>query len=135
MADPPGTFQRLKGRSFAETRGAVLDLIRSEGEISRTDLARRSALTEKTISGIVKSLIDSGVVVESGYAKSTGGKRPILLRLNDKELYAVGVALDVARCIIVLCAWQALGYAVLIFLVGIKNLPSAPYEAARIDGA
>jgi predicted NBD/HSP70 family sugar kinase len=104
MADPSGTFQRLKGRSFAETRGAVLDLIRSEGEISRTDLARRSALTEKTISGIVKSLIDSGVVVESGYAKSTGGKRPILLRLNDKELYAVGVTLDVARCIIVLCA-------------------------------
>jgi predicted NBD/HSP70 family sugar kinase len=104
MADPSGTSQRLKGRSFAETRGAVLDLIRSEGEISRTDLARRSALTEKTISGIVKSLIDSGVVVESGYAKSTGGKRPVLLRLNDKELYAVGVTLDVARCIIVLCA-------------------------------
>jgi predicted NBD/HSP70 family sugar kinase len=104
MSDPSGTAQRLKGRSFAETRGAVLDLIRSEGEISRTDLARRSALTEKTISGIVKSLIDSGVVVESGYAKSTGGKRPVLLRLNDKELYAVGVTLDVARCIIVLCA-------------------------------
>jgi predicted NBD/HSP70 family sugar kinase len=104
MADPSGAFQRLKGRSFAETRGAVLDLIRSEGEISRTDLARRSALTEKTISGIVKSLIDSGVVVESGYAKSTGGKRPVLLRLNDKELYAVGVTLDIARCIIVLCA-------------------------------
>lgn len=38
-------------------------------------------------------------------------------------------------CIIILCAWQALGYAVLIFLVGIKNLPSAPYEAAKIDGA
>lgn len=104
MADRSGTSPRLKGRSFAETRGAVLDLIRSEGEISRTDLARRSALTEKTISGIVKSLIDSGVVVESGYAKSTGGKRPVLLRLNDKELYAVGVTLDVAHCIIVLCA-------------------------------
>ncbi len=38
-------------------------------------------------------------------------------------------------CIIVICAWQALGYAVLIFLVGIKNLPTAPYEAAKIDGA
>ena len=38
-------------------------------------------------------------------------------------------------CIIVLCAWQALGYAVLIFLVGVRNLPTAPYEAARIDGA
>jgi multiple sugar transport system permease protein len=38
-------------------------------------------------------------------------------------------------CIIVLCAWQALGYAVLIYLVGFKNLPPALYEAARLDGA
>jgi multiple sugar transport system permease protein len=38
-------------------------------------------------------------------------------------------------CVVVLCAWQALGYAVLIFLVGIKNLPNALYEAARLDGA
>jgi multiple sugar transport system permease protein len=38
-------------------------------------------------------------------------------------------------CIIVLCAWQALGYAVLIYLVGFKNLPASLYEAARLDGA
>jgi multiple sugar transport system permease protein len=38
-------------------------------------------------------------------------------------------------CIIVLCAWQALGYAVLIYLVGFKNLPPSLYEAARLDGA
>jgi multiple sugar transport system permease protein len=38
-------------------------------------------------------------------------------------------------CIIVLCAWQALGYAVLIYLVGFKNLPTSVYEAARLDGA
>jgi len=38
-------------------------------------------------------------------------------------------------CVIVLVAWQVLGYAVLIFLVGIKNLPTSLYEAARLDGA
>jgi multiple sugar transport system permease protein len=38
-------------------------------------------------------------------------------------------------CIIVLCAWQTLGFAVLIFLVGIKNLPVSLYEAAKLDGA
>jgi multiple sugar transport system permease protein len=38
-------------------------------------------------------------------------------------------------CIIILCAWQALGYAVLIYLVGFKNLPPSLYEAARLDGA
>ena len=38
-------------------------------------------------------------------------------------------------CVIVLCSWQALGYAVLIFLVGFRNLPVSVYEAARLDGA
>ncbi|CAH1667193.1 carbohydrate ABC transporter permease [Chelatococcus asaccharovorans] len=38
-------------------------------------------------------------------------------------------------CVIILCSWQALGYAVLIFLVGFKNIPQSLYEAARLDGA
>ena len=38
-------------------------------------------------------------------------------------------------CVVVLCAWQALGLAVLIFLVGMKGLPTSVYEAARLDGA
>lgn len=37
--------------------------------------------------------------------------------------------------IIVLCSWQALGYAVIIYLVGFKNLPSSLFEAAKLDGA
>lgn len=38
-------------------------------------------------------------------------------------------------CIVVLCSWQALGYAVLIYIVGFKNLPVTLYEAADVDGA
>ena len=38
-------------------------------------------------------------------------------------------------CVIVLCSWQALGYAVLIFLVGLKNVPLSLLEAASLDGA
>jgi multiple sugar transport system permease protein len=38
-------------------------------------------------------------------------------------------------CVIVLCSWQALGYAVLIYLVGLKSLPISLYEAAKLDGA
>jgi multiple sugar transport system permease protein len=38
-------------------------------------------------------------------------------------------------CIIVLCSWQALGYAVLIYLIGFKNLPTSLFEAAKLDGA
>ena len=52
---------------------------------------------------IVKSLIESRIVVESGFAHSTGGKRPVLLRLNDKDLYAIGVSLHIARYVVVVC--------------------------------
>ena len=38
-------------------------------------------------------------------------------------------------CLIVLCSWQALGFAVLIYLVGFKNLPVSLFEAAKLDGA
>lgn len=37
--------------------------------------------------------------------------------------------------VIVLCSWQALGFAVLIYLVGFKNLPRSLFEASRLDGA
>lgn len=94
---------RLKGRSYAETRSAVLDLIRSGDGISRVDLSHRSGLTEATISKIVKELLAEGVVTTVGLAESTGGKRATLLALNTSVLYALGVTLDVSTIVIVLC--------------------------------
>ena len=104
MTGTTETPQTLRGRSSAETRSAVLDLIRTSGEISRVDLARRSALTEATISKIVKDLLSAGLVIQSGFAQSTGGKRPALLRLNGGGAHAIGLTLDFHRCVIVLCA-------------------------------
>lgn len=97
---PPHT---MRGRSSAETRSAVLDLIRTSGEISRVDLAKRSALTEATISRIVKELLAAGLVVHAGFAQSTGGKRPALLKMNGGGAYALGLTLDFHECVIVLC--------------------------------
>ena len=37
--------------------------------------------------------------------------------------------------VILLSAWKVLGYNMIIFLVGIRNIPSTFYEAATIDGA
>jgi len=37
--------------------------------------------------------------------------------------------------IIIISAWQGAGYQMLIFLSGLKNIPSSLYEAAEIDGA
>jgi predicted NBD/HSP70 family sugar kinase len=101
MSSEP-TRPSLRGRSSAETRSAVLDLIRSSGEITRVELSRRAGLTEATISKIVNDLIGSGVVVSSGRARSTGGKPATLLRLSTTELWSVGIVLDLPRIMVVL---------------------------------
>lgn len=95
--------RRLRGRSYAETRSAVLDLIRSSETVSRVELSQRSSLTEVTIAKIVKQLLADGLIIEAGRGKSTGGKRPTLFTLNTGVLYAVGVSLDISRIVIALC--------------------------------
>lgn len=86
----------------ASSRAAVLDLIRAAGTISRVGLINASGLTGGTISTVVRGLIDDGLVVETGHAESTGGKRRVMLALNHFARYAVGVHLDAARITYVL---------------------------------
>ncbi|GAA3435067.1 ROK family transcriptional regulator [Kutzneria kofuensis] len=81
----------------ASSKAAVLDVIRAAGTISRVGLANATGLTGATISTTVRKLIDEGLVVETGHAESTGGKRRVLLRLNESARFAVGVHLDQDR--------------------------------------
>ncbi|MEJ2858912.1 MULTISPECIES: ROK family transcriptional regulator [unclassified Saccharothrix] len=78
----------------ASSKAAVLDVIRAAGTISRVGLINATGFTGATISTVVRKLIDEGLVVETGRAESTGGKRRVLLQLNHASRYAVGVHLD-----------------------------------------
>ena len=66
-------------------RSIILDLVRHDRRISRTELARRSKLTKPTVSTIVDELIADGVVREVGFGASVaGGGRPArLLDFNE----------------------------------------------------
>lgn len=66
-------------------RSIILDLVRRDRRISRTELARRSRLTKPTVSTIVDQLIADGVVREVGFGASVaGGGRPArLLDFNE----------------------------------------------------
>lgn len=74
-------------------RNLVLNLIKSRGPISRTDIARLSGLSLATVSGITGDFIKAGLVHEMGEGESTGGRRPVLLRLNYQAGFVVGVKL------------------------------------------
>jgi len=72
-------------------------MVRSGGTVTRTDLAEASGLTPTSITRIVKSLLDDGLVIETGFSESTGGKRSSLLELNTSGRFAVGLSLDAGR--------------------------------------
>ena len=82
--------------SVAETRGRplahlVLELIWHQRQISRAEIARALGLSRSTVSEIVGSLLETGLVAEGGEGPSRGGRRPTLLVFNDDAHVIAGV--------------------------------------------
>jgi len=81
----------MRIRNFNE--GLVLKTIEENGSISRADVGKIVGLTPPTISAIVKDLIERDIVQEIGKGDSSGGKKPILLKINSKAAYMIAVDL------------------------------------------
>jgi predicted NBD/HSP70 family sugar kinase len=62
--------------------------------VSRVEIAELSGLTQASVSMIVRSLLQDGLVREVGTAVSTGGKRRTLLEIAPDARCAVGVHLE-----------------------------------------
>ena len=87
----------------AINRSAVLNTIKTSGAISRIEIARKTGLSAATVTGITAQLIESGLVFEKAEGDSRGGRRPILLAINPKGGYVVGVKLMVNAKSIIMC--------------------------------
>lgn len=77
----------------------VLDTVRQKEPISRKELADLVGLTSSSITNIVNRLITEGYLIETGAGESNGGRKPIMLELNSKIKYAVGVELSVSEIV------------------------------------
>jgi DNA-binding MarR family transcriptional regulator len=51
----------FRGATAVQTHGAIFDLIRTSGVVSRTELVDRSGLTGASITRIVRQLLDDGL--------------------------------------------------------------------------
>jgi N-acetylglucosamine repressor len=71
----------------------LIELVRRAGSISRAELARQSQLSAPTVSAIVDSLMKRGILVETTTAPSSGGRPPVLLSVDPKAGYVVGIKL------------------------------------------
>ncbi|MFZ4453084.1 ROK family transcriptional regulator [Salibacterium aidingense] len=74
-------------------RTLVLDQIKTNEGISRTEIAQVLGLSKSAVTAIVEELLDRKLITESGKGASTnkGGRRRKLLQFNPKSSVAVGV--------------------------------------------
>jgi N-acetylglucosamine repressor len=71
----------------------VLRALYDDSPLSRADLARLTGLTRTSVSDLVGSLIDDGLIEEVGRGRSSGGKTPILLRVAPEGRLLIGLDL------------------------------------------
>jgi len=81
---------------------AILEVIRKNGPISRTDISKITEFNIVTVSNYVNHYIKKGLVVEGELDESTGGRKPILVELNPKAAYIVGVGINMLSMVGVL---------------------------------
>ena len=83
-------------------RSLVLNLIKEKGPISRADISKITKLTRSTVSNIVEYLIKKDLIKEIGLTSSGVGRKAILLKLNSKDYYLMGVDLGTLHTTIVI---------------------------------
>lgn len=82
-----GTFQWMK----SVNKSIILNKIRTDGPISRAQIAKEAKLTPPTVSSNVKELIEQGIVKESELGESLGGRKPTMLLIDQQAFYVIGV--------------------------------------------
>lgn len=63
----------------------ILKIIKERISISRMELAKLFDLTPARISRLINNLLEDNVIIEKSEGKSTGGRRPMLLSVNEEK--------------------------------------------------
>jgi predicted NBD/HSP70 family sugar kinase len=79
--DTPLKFQVLKQLYF-------------DGALSCADLSEALDKSLPLIAKAINEMMDAGFVVENGYARSTGGRKPLLYTIKSGYIYIVSVVMD-----------------------------------------
>jgi glucokinase-like ROK family protein len=82
-----GSFRWMKSLN----KSTILNIIRLHGPISRAEIAKMTRLTPPTVTNIVSELLKDQLIVESNLGMSTGGRKPIMLKINSSGFYVIGI--------------------------------------------
>jgi len=77
----------------------ILDILRKRGPISRPDISRDMGINVVTISNCIDEFIKNNLVFEKELDVSDGGRRPLLLDLNPRAGFVIGVGLNLMNMV------------------------------------
>jgi len=77
----------------------ILDILRKSGPISRSDISQEMGINVVTISNYIDDFIKRNLVYEKELDVSEGGRRPVLLDLNPRAGFAIGVGLNLMNMV------------------------------------
>jgi predicted NBD/HSP70 family sugar kinase len=78
-------------------RSVLLSKLYFDGPLSRQHLSQLTGLSPATVSNVIGSLIEEGLVVEAGSVDSDGGRPRVLLRVDPQYGYVIGVDVGETR--------------------------------------
>lgn len=70
-------------------KNAILNYIKNNGPVSRTDIWERMGLSRASVTQIIKQLIEQGFVSEGGTGESRGGRKPSYIEFNPNTKYII----------------------------------------------
>jgi len=80
-------------------RSILLNAIKTQGEVSRVALVHMTGLSPATVTTITGQLILEGLVFEKAVGDSAGGRPPIMLALNPRGGFVIGIKLMEGRAV------------------------------------
>ncbi|WEX75631.1 ROK family transcriptional regulator [Sinorhizobium numidicum] len=78
----------------AHNRRVMIDALRLNGQLSRADLARATALTKQTVSNIIDELENDGLVTSLAAVRRGRGQPSTPYRLVPEGAFAIGLQID-----------------------------------------
>ncbi|MFQ6091012.1 MAG: ROK family protein, partial [Candidatus Bipolaricaulia bacterium] len=75
----------------------LLLVLKEQGPLSKGALCKVCNLSRPTVDRIVREFRERGIVEEDGRMSSSGGRRPVLYRFNERAGYVIGVDLEIPQ--------------------------------------
>ena len=72
----------------------ILNLVKDYEPICRSEIAKSIKLSPTAVSNLTEGLIKEGYLQEKGPGSSAAGRKPILLELDSKARFVIGIDLE-----------------------------------------